>query len=152
VGDATSEKSLLETGVERARTLASVLPSAAANVFIILLARALNHGLEIIAQGEMSSTDSKLIQVGAHKVVLPTHIGSEGIAELILFPETARMLRSSDMFSAQERSLRGLGLDMAVVVVPEKRALMDLSIERIERRTEGSSSSSSSITRAAMGW
>jgi voltage-gated potassium channel len=54
----------------------------------------------------MPSTESKLIQAGANKVVLPTHIGAERIAELILFPETARMLRSSDMFSALERSLR----------------------------------------------
>lgn len=137
VGDATSEKSLLEAGVERARTLASVLPNDAANVFITLSARALNPGLEIIARGEMPSTESKLIQAGANKVVLPTHIGAERIAELILFPETARMLRSSDMFSALERSLRGLGLDMAVVVVPEKGALTGLSIEQIERRAEG---------------
>ncbi len=85
----------------------------------------------------MPSTESKLIQAGANKVVLPTHIGAERIAELILFPETARMLRSSEMFSALERSLRGLGLDMAVVVVPEKGALTGLSIEQIERRAEG---------------
>jgi voltage-gated potassium channel len=137
VGDATSEKSLLEAGIERARTLASVLPNDAANVFITLSARALNPGIEIIARGEMPSTESKLIQAGANKVVLPTHIGAERIAELILFPETARMLRSSDMFSALERSLRGLGLDMAVVVVPEKGALTGLSIEQIERRAEG---------------
>jgi voltage-gated potassium channel len=137
VGDATSEKSLLEAGVERARTLASVLPNDAANVFITLSARALNPRLEIIARGEMPSTESKLIQAGANKVVLPTHIGAERIAELILFPETARMLRSSDMFNALERSLRGLGLDMAVVVVPEKGALTGLSIEQIERRAEG---------------
>ena len=137
VGDATSEKSLLEAGIERARTLASVLPNDAANVFITLSARALNPGIEIIARGEMPSTESKLIQAGANKVVLPTHIGAERIAELILFPETARMLRSSDMFTALERSLRGLGLDMAVVVVPEKGALTGLSIEQIERRAEG---------------
>ncbi len=137
VGDATSEKSLIEAGVERARTLASVLPNDAANVFITLSARALSPGIEIIARGEMPSTESKLIQAGANKVVLPTHIGAERIAELILFPETARMLRSSDMFSALERSLRGLGLDMAVVVVPEKGALTGLSIEQIERRVEG---------------
>ena len=137
VGDATSEKSLLEAGVGRARTLASVLPNDAANVFITLSARALNSCLGIIARGEMPSTESKLIQAGANKVVLPTHIGAERIAELILFPETACMLRSSDMFSALERSLRGLGLDMAVVVVPEKGALTGLSIEQIERRAEG---------------
>jgi voltage-gated potassium channel len=137
VGDALSEKSLADAGNARARTLASVLPNDAANVFITLSARALNPTIEIIARGEMPTTEGKLIQAGANKVVLPTHIGAERIAEMILFPETARMLRSSEMFSALERSLRGLGLDMAVVVVPEKGALTGLSIEQIERRAEG---------------
>ncbi len=132
-----AEAALRDAGIERARTLASVLPNDAANVFITLSARALNPAIEIIARGEMPSTEKKLIQAGANKVVLPTHIGAERIAEMILFPETSRMLRSSEMFSALERSLRGLGLDMAVVVVPEKGALTGLSIEQIERRAEG---------------
>jgi voltage-gated potassium channel len=136
-GDATSESALIEAGILRARTLASVLPNDAANVFITLSARALNPKVEIIARGEQPSTESKLLQAGAHKVVMPTHIGAERIAELILFPETARMLRTSEKFNELERSLRGLGLDMAVVVAPEKGALTGLSIEQIERRAEG---------------
>jgi voltage-gated potassium channel len=121
----------------RARTLATVLPNDAANVFITLSARALNPGIEIIARGEVPSTESKLIQAGANKVVLPTHIGVERIAEMILFPETARMLRSSSKFIELERSLRGLGLNMAVVVVADKGSLTGLSIEQIERRADG---------------
>ena len=137
VGDATSEHALVEAGIDRARVLASVLPNDAANVFITLSARALNPRIDIIARGELPSTESKLLQAGANKVVLPTHIGAERIAEMILFPETARMLRTSEKFSALERTLRGLGLDMAVVVAPEKGALTGLSIEQIERRAEG---------------
>ncbi len=137
VGDATSETALRDAGIARARTLATVLPNDAANVFITLSARALNPAIEIIARGELPSTERKLIQAGANKVVLPTHIGAERIAEIILFPETARMLRTSEKFSELERSLRGLGLDMAVVVAPQKGALTGLSIEQIERRAEG---------------
>jgi voltage-gated potassium channel len=137
VGDATSETALYDAGIARARTLASVLPNDAANVFITLSARALNPIIEIIARGEVPSTEKKLIQAGANKVVLPTHIGAERIAEMILFPETARMLRTSTKFNELERSLRGLGLDMTVVVVPEKGALTGLSIEQIERRADG---------------
>ena len=137
VGDATSETALRDAGILRARTLATVLPNDAANVFITLSARALNPGIEIIARGEVPSTESKLIQAGANKVILPTHIGAERIAEMILFPETARMLRSSSKFIELERSLRGLGLNMAVVVVPDKGSLTGLSIEQIERRADG---------------
>jgi voltage-gated potassium channel len=78
-----------------------------------------------------------LIQAGANKVVLPTHIGAERIAEMILFPETARFLRSSTKMQELERTLRTLGLDMAVVVVPEKGALTGLTIEQIERKADG---------------
>jgi voltage-gated potassium channel len=136
-GDATTERALIEAGIARARTLASVLPNDAANVFITLSARALNPKIEIIARGELPSTESKLKQAGADKVVLPTHIGAERIAEMILFPETARMLHTSSQFTELERSLRALGLDMAVVVAPQKGALTGLSIEQIEARGEG---------------
>ncbi len=43
VGDATDESSLRDAGITRARTLASVLPDDAANVFITLSARSLNR-------------------------------------------------------------------------------------------------------------
>ncbi len=137
VGDATDERSLRDAGIARARTLASVLPDDAANVFITLSARSLNPKIEIIARGEVPSTEAKLIQAGANKVVLPTHIGAERIAEMILFPETARFLRASAQMQELDRTLRGLGLDMAVVVVPEKGAFTGLSIEEIERRAKG---------------
>jgi voltage-gated potassium channel len=137
VGDATDERSLRDAGITRARTLASVLPDDAANVFITLSARSLNPKIEIIARGEVPSTEAKLIQAGANKVVLPTHIGAERIAEMILFPETSRFLRASAQMQELERSLRGLGLDMAVVVVPENGAFTGLTIEEIERRANG---------------
>ena len=137
VGDATDERSLRDAGIARARTLASVLPDDAANVFITLSARSLNPKIEIIARGEMPSTEAKLIQAGANKVVLPTHIGAERIAEMILFPETSRFLRASAQMQELERTLRGLGLDMAVVVVPENGAFTGFTIEEIERRAKG---------------
>ena len=63
--DATEESSLLAAGIERARVLATVLPNDAANVFITLSARNLNPALEIIARGEIPSTERKLIHAGA---------------------------------------------------------------------------------------
>lgn len=136
-GDATDESSLQAAGVTRARALATVLPNDAANVFITLSARSLNHDIEIIARGEMPTTESKLVQAGANRVVLPTHIGAERIAEMILYPETARFLHNSEKMQELERTLRGLGLEMQVVVVPEKGAFTGLAIEEIENRAMG---------------
>ncbi len=134
-GDATNEATLLDAGIMRARALASVLPNDAANVFITLSARNLNREIEIIARGDAVSTERKLVHAGANKVVLPTHIGAERIAEMLLFPETSRFVLESEGMRELERKLRGLGLALEVVVVPEHGALTGLSIEDIEART-----------------
>lgn len=68
--DATDEDILRAMRVERAKVLATVLPDDAANVFITLSARSLNPKLEIIARGERPTTERKLIQAGADKVVM----------------------------------------------------------------------------------
>jgi voltage-gated potassium channel len=134
-GDATNESTLLDAGIGRARALASVLPNDAANVFITLSARNLNAQIQIIARGDAVSTERKLIHAGADKVVLPTHIGAERIAEILLFPETSRFIHESEKMRELEKQLRNLGLVIEVVVAPEGGALTGLTIEDIEART-----------------
>jgi Trk K+ transport system NAD-binding subunit len=137
VGDGTDEKALSAVGIERARVLATVLPNDAANVFITLSARSLNPSLHIIARGEEPSTENKLIHAGADKVVLPTHIGAERIAEMILFPETARFIRESEGMEDFEKVLRDLGLEIEVVIAAENTASVGLSITELEGRAKG---------------
>lgn len=136
-GDGTDEEILKNTGVTKAKTLACVLPDDAANVFITLSARSLNPNIEIIARGERLSTENKLRQAGANKVVLPAHIGAERIAEMILYPETSQFLRSSAQMRDVEHSLHGLGLDMELIIVPPNGPLTGLSIEQIETKANG---------------
>jgi voltage-gated potassium channel Kch len=136
-GDATDETALIAAGIERARVLATVLPDDAANVFITLSARSLNRALQIIARGEVPSTESKLLQAGADKVVLPTHIGAERIAEMVLFPETARFIRGSDRMRDFEKQLRDLGLDLEVVIAAEGSAAAGSAIAELERNAKG---------------
>jgi len=137
VGDATDESSLQAAGIARARILASVLPNDAANVFITLTARSLNSQIEIIARGEKPTTENKLLQAGANHIILPTHIGAERIAEMILYPETKRFLHTAEDIRETDRTLQNLGLEMQVIVVPENGPLTNLSIEEIETRTMG---------------
>ena len=136
-GDATDEAALEAAGIKRARALATVLPDDAANVFITLSARSLNAKLQIIARGEAPSTESKLIQAGADKVVLPTHIGAERIAEMILYPATARFIRGSDRMRDFETVLRDLGLDMEMVVAGENTIAAGATVGDLERRGQG---------------
>src|SRR6202043_1319320 len=111
----TDAVTLREAGVMRARTLATVLPNDAANVFITLRARGLNPHLEIIARGEQPGTEAMLLQAGANKAVLPTHIGAERIAELIMYQETASFIRGSAQMRDFEHVLHTLGLELELI-------------------------------------
>jgi voltage-gated potassium channel len=135
--DATNETALIAAGIRHARTLATVLSSDAANVFITLSARSLNPKLDIIARGELQSTESKLIQAGANKVVLPAHIGAERIAEMILYRETAKFMHESDRMKDFEKILLGLGLDMDVIVAEPGSPAIGRTIAEMERDGDG---------------
>jgi len=135
--DATEETTLQAAGVTRARTLATVLPQDAANVFITLSAHSLNPNLEIIARGELPSTENKLLQAGASKVVLPAHIGAERIAEMILFREAARFLPGSDQTEGFEKTLRQLGLDIDTVVAAPDSPVIGQTVAAIEAKAAG---------------
>ncbi len=82
-GDASNDAVLEKAGIERARTLASVLPDDASNVFITLTARDLNSVLEIISRAECPTTERKLLRSGADYVVMPAAIGALRMAEII---------------------------------------------------------------------
>jgi voltage-gated potassium channel len=137
-GDATDETALKLAGIDRARALATVLPDDAANVFITLSARSLNRSLEIIARGEAPSTEKKLRHAGADKVVLPTHIGAERIAEMILYPGSDSLVRGSDKARDVDRALGTLGLQIDVIVAAEDGPLAGRTIHEIEKMAGGS--------------
>jgi voltage-gated potassium channel len=135
--DATDEGGLKLAGIDRARALATVLPDDAANVFITLSARSLNRSIEIIARGEVPTTEKKLRHAGADKVVLPTHIGAERIAEMLLYPEAAHPERGVGKSGDFERMLNSFGLQMEMVVAAEEGGLAGMTVADIERRSDG---------------
>lgn len=91
-GDATSDETLLQAGIERARTLATALPSDADNVFITLTARTLSPDVQILSRAEHPTTERKLIQAGASKVIMPAIIGAQQLERLITRPSTAHLI------------------------------------------------------------
>lgn len=136
-GDATDESALRAARIESAATLATVLPNDAANVFITLSARSLNPTLEIIARGEAPTTESKLYHAGADKVVLPTHIGAERIAEMILYPGTAAYVGRSAELAGMKRELHEFGLELEIVKASDHGAMTGISVGEAERRSAG---------------
>jgi voltage-gated potassium channel Kch len=135
--DATDEGGLKLAGIDRARALATVLPDDAANVFITLSARSLNRSIQIIARGEVPSTEKKLRHAGADKVVLPTHIGAERIAEMILFPDTSYAPRDGGKAREFEKTLNGYGLQMDMIVADQAGGFAGTTVGEIEGQGGG---------------
>ncbi|MGD9812028.1 MAG: TrkA family potassium uptake protein [Sphingobium sp.] len=136
-GDATDESALKAVNIGKARVLATVLPDDAANVFITLSARNLNSSVQIIARGEAPTTENKLYHAGADKVVLPTHIGAERIAEMILYPTTAAFVGSSDQMRDMKRGLHEFGLELETVTAIPDSAMIGETVGEAERRSQG---------------
>lgn len=133
-GDATDEDILKLAGVARARAVATVLPDDAANVFITLSARSLNSGLTIIARGEMPSTERKLVQAGADRVVLPARIGAERMAELLLYKDVTQVIAGTARNSLGQLAtdLQRLGLDIEIATAEAGSRSVGATIGEIE--------------------
>lgn len=85
--DALLEESLLEAGIERAAGLATVLPTDADNLFVVLSARKLNPALRIETRIAKESTREKMIQAGANKVISPYAVGGMQMARSLTQPD-----------------------------------------------------------------
>lgn len=94
IGDATSESILIQAGVGRAKGLASCLANDAANVYVVLTARAMNENMHIVARAVEEEAEPKLIRAGANRVVAPTIIGSQSMARALLKPAIADFMDS----------------------------------------------------------
>ncbi len=137
-GEATDESVLRAAGIGRARVLATVLPNDAANVFITLSARNMNPSIQIIARGEVPSTERKLLQAGANRVVLPAHIGADRIAHLILHPNARELLGNKTKSSIEfEHHLSELGLDMEEIEIGPSSPWLHRRVGDVEKEAGG---------------
>ncbi len=82
-GNATSDQSLLEAGVDRAAILVAALSNDSDNLFVALAARDLNPNLVVIARGEDRSIETRMLRAGVDRVVYPAQLGGGQIARLI---------------------------------------------------------------------
>jgi len=86
IGDASSDSTLLRTGVNKAKGLVAVLSSDAENVFTTLSAKSLNPNIFVVARSIDEGTESKLRKAGADRVVKPYELGGTRMAEILLRP------------------------------------------------------------------
>lgn len=136
VGDATLDAVLIEAGVTRARALATVLSDDALNVFITLTARNLNPDLRIIARAEYPESNSKMMQAGADKVLLPSTLSGERAAQMILRPEMVDFFADQDL-SGLEQELRLLGVKIEQFEVDGRSSLIGRTVGELESSGDG---------------
>jgi len=126
--DSTEEEVLLNAGVRRAKTLVTTLPRDADNVFITLTARNLNPHLQVIARGEFPTTEKKLLQAGADRVVLPAATGALRMAAMITRPSAVELIEV-----VAGRQIAEVEVDE--LTIPEDHKLVGVTVRDSQVRT-----------------
>lgn len=136
-GSATDELVLESVGIDRARFLATVLPDDALNVFITLTARSLNPTLVILARGEHPSTERKLLQAGADRVVSPAAIGALRMSHMITHPTALNFLEQSNGRETLNELLAQIKIQLDELVISLNSDLVGMSIGSVEVHGKG---------------
>jgi voltage-gated potassium channel len=92
VGDAASEKTLRDAGIERAAGLVAATTTDATNIYIVLTARSLNPKLKIIARASEPAAEKHLKTAGADAVISPYAAAGHRIAQSFIRPNVLDFL------------------------------------------------------------
>ena len=120
VGDSTDDDLLMSAGIQKAKALITTLPADADNLFIVLSARSLNPGIQIISRASESNSISKLKKAGADNVIMPDRIGGAHMATLVTKPDVIEFI---DYLSGEEGeaiNMESVGYDQLPDAVRDK--------------------------------
>lgn len=138
-GDATSDDTLREAGIEKARGLITVLPTDAENLYVVLSARGMNPSLNIVARAVEEGSERKLLRAGADRVVSPYNIGGMRIAHTVLKPAVVDFIEFTTQSGSMELEMEelpvgegsgiagrtlgesGIGRELGIIIVAIKK-------------------------------
>ena len=129
IGDATDDALLIRAGIRRATSLATVLPTDADNVYVVLTARLLNDKLQIIARASDEKAVDKLQRAGATRVVSPFTSGAVKIARFMLNPSIEDFLEVTDDQGSQ--------LELADISISETSPYVGKKLMETDLRDRG---------------
>jgi len=109
-GDACEDATLQAAGIARAQGLVAALSKDADNVYVILSARELNPGLQIVARAEDERGRRKMLHAGATRVVSPYAIGGHRMAHALLRPAVLDVLDLATHSRALELQIEELAV------------------------------------------
>src|SRR5262245_5499382 len=92
MGDAASEKTLRDAGIDRAIGLVAATTTDATNIYIVLTARSLNPRLKIIARASEERAEKHLRTAGADVVISPYAAAGHRCAQCSLRPNVLDFL------------------------------------------------------------
>lgn len=104
-GNAADERILEEAGINRAKSLVAAADSDAENVFIVLSAKSINPGLEIISRCNSEHSIPKLEMAGVKTVISPHAIAGRRVAQLLTHPNVMNFLDGVLEFGDQQMRL-----------------------------------------------
>ncbi|MEI7664700.1 MAG: potassium channel protein, partial [Synechococcaceae cyanobacterium ELA263] len=129
LADATLDETLLEAGVLRCRSLVAALPNDAANLYVVLSARAMAPKLRLIARSDSEEAERKLLQAGADRVISPYVAGGRTMAATALRPLSVDFM---DLLAGSDCEVEEFQLSDEPAMLGELlgRTLQDLHLRR----------------------
>ena len=128
-GDATDDNVLIDARIAQACALATVLPTDADNVYVVLSARMQAVKLQIIARANSDDAMKKLERAGASRVVSPFSTGAIKMARFMLTPGMEDFLEITDT--------HGSPLELADVQITADNPLVGKSLDQTDLRQRG---------------
>lgn len=128
-GDATQDEVLERAGIRTARALTTVLPTDADNLYVVLSARLLNGGLQIVARAGDDRAADKMLQAGATRVINPLSSGAIRMARFMLSPSIENFVEVAES--------EGVDWEIADVQVPEGSSYVSRKLKETDLRQSG---------------
>jgi voltage-gated potassium channel len=120
-GNAEEEETLERAGIHRAFGIILTLPTDSSNVFVALTARQMSPDLFILARTVDHDNRAKLLHAGADKVIAPSEVGADRMAQVVLRPNV-------DEFMEQVLHTNALSLQIDEVKVHSQAPLAGESL------------------------
>jgi voltage-gated potassium channel len=146
IGDAASEKTLRDAGIERALGMVTAASTDATNIYVVLTARGLNPRLKIIARASEERAEKHLKTAGADVVISPYSSAGHRIAQSFIRPNVLDFLdiatsRSGSLEMVIEEIKIGPGSPLSRVTVGSsgihhRFGIMILAIRRSDNETK----------------
>lgn len=144
LGDATSEQSLEQAGIEHAKGLISALDTDAENVFTVLTARTMNPKIQIVSKAIDESAPAKLKKAGADSTISPNELGGNRMAFLMLKPQVVSFLETITHVGEESMNIGEItihadspisGRRLNEIRIPEKTGLIVIAIKSKDGKT-----------------